>query len=477
MLVAISDLHFVDGTAGEHNLPYSAFESIFLSDIASLAKDKTAREIKILLLGDIIDPIRSTQWFDIAPADRPWGSNGLMDVPIPRGNSLTERQALKILGQVPETELQNSQPPGSLPKNTVLYKNWNTFKLFREFGSRLKSKFGVDLPVEIIYVPGNHDRLCNLYPAIRTALRQILGLTVNSNTVEDDSTGQWWYRYDFTDESYGVYGQHGHQHDIWNYSGGNDYTFKGYLQVPIGEVFTTEFGAKIPYKLALLRDTYPQISAELINNLKDIDNVRPLSRVMEWIYYRIKKEDNDEIRKALNQALDEVVKELLDNEFVRKWRSPATTKDEVLRAICSPWLSWIPKGVVALLGAKILLPFFMSMIGDVKSPEKDVYTRAAYHEKRWKENSAIRFILYGHTHVPVQLPLDRERGREILYLNTGTWRNRIYKTVELDKSPDFVELKQMTYSIFYGKDEDTTEKIQNTVSFDVWTGAKKKFYA
>jgi hypothetical protein len=39
MLVVISNIHFVDGTAGEHNLDYSAFQSVFLSDKATLTKD------------------------------------------------------------------------------------------------------------------------------------------------------------------------------------------------------------------------------------------------------------------------------------------------------------------------------------------------------------------------------------------------------------------------------------------------------
>jgi len=73
--------------------------------------------------------------------------------------------------------------------------------------------------------------------------------------------------------------------------------------------------------------------------------------------------------------------------------------------------------------------------------------------------------------------LDNEKGREVIYLNPGTWRNRIYKTVELDKAPDFIELKQMTYSMFYRKDEDMDGKVPNAVSFDVWTGSKKKHYA
>jgi hypothetical protein len=29
MLVVISDLHFVDGTAGKHNVPFEAFTDVF----------------------------------------------------------------------------------------------------------------------------------------------------------------------------------------------------------------------------------------------------------------------------------------------------------------------------------------------------------------------------------------------------------------------------------------------------------------
>jgi hypothetical protein len=46
----------------------------------------------------------------------------------------------------------------------------------------------------------------------------------------------------------------------------------------------------------------------------------------------------------------------------------------------------------------------------------------------------------------------------------------------LDKAADFVDLKQMTYSIFYRRDEDSNRKKPNTLSFDVWMGTKKKFY-
>lgn len=474
MLVVISDLHFSDGTAGEHNLHESAFKDVFLSDIASLAKDKECKEIKILLLGDIIDLIRSEQWFDVDLSDRPWGSNGLSDIPIPRSASITDRQSMKILGHVSDAELTNPKQPPSLEKDTVLYKNWETFKFFREFKLELQNK-SMDIPVQIIYVPGNHDRLCNLYPSLRKELQKMLGITIDMNTIEGDPQSDWRFRYDFTDEDYGVYARHGHQYDPWNYASTN-LRFEDHLKVPIGDVITTEFAAKIPWMASRSRDKHPEIKDDLIKNLKDIDNVRPLSSVLEWIYYRIKKEDSGPIRKVIEHVLDEVVKGLLDIELVQKWRCPKTHWDEALRALSSPWLRWLSKDLVDKLSTEDLLPLFMGMDEGAQVPEKDIYTQAAFNQERiWRENENIQFILYGHTHVPLQRPLDGE-GNEVFYLNTGTWRNRMYKTVGLDRSPDFVELKQMTYTIFYRKDEDLKGKKADTLSFDVWTGAKKKAY-
>ena len=474
MLVIISDLHFSDGTAGEHNLPARAFTEVFLSKIASLANDNECKEIKLLLLGDIIDLIRSEQWFKIDPSERPWGSNGLSDIPIPRSGSITERQCMKILGHVSEAELTNPEQPLSLEKDTVLYKNWETFKFFREFRLELQKK-ELGIPVQIIYVPGNHDRLCNLYPSVRKELKKLLGITTDTNTIEGDPESDWRFRYDFADEDYGVYARHGHQYDPWNYAG-THLGFEDHLEVPIGDVITTEFAAKIPWAAAALKSKHPEITDSLIKNLKDIDNVRPMSSVLEWIYYRIKKEDSREIRKAIEHVLDKVVKELIDIELIRKWRSPKTHWDEAVRALSSPWMSWLSKGLVELLKTEDLLPLFIGLDEGAQIPEKDVYTQAAYSQERiWRENKNIQFILYGHTHVPLQRPLDRNE-REVIYLNTGTWRTRIYKTVGLDRSPDFVELKQMTYTIFYRRDEDLKGKKADTLSFDVWTGAKKKDY-
>jgi UDP-2,3-diacylglucosamine pyrophosphatase LpxH len=441
-----------------------------------LAKRKGVKEIKILLLGDIVDLIKSTKWLDSPVSNRPWGAKGLADIPKPRRNSPTEKQCLKILGQVSAASLERAKPPTSLERNTILYQNWKTFKLLREIKRYFTDVSNRDLQVEVIYVPGNHDRLCNLYPSLRKELSRLLGLTLNADTVDGDPAGEWWFKDYFISEDYGVYARHGHQYDVWNFGGGNDFSREGHLQAPIGDVITTEFAVKIPWLLESMRKKYPKLKKQLVEKTKDIDNVRPLGSVIEWLYYRIRKEDQVHIRKALDEAFDKAIKELLRFDLVRQWRSPYTHYDEILRAASSRWLSWMPQGLVDLLDAEDLLGFFLKATGGTDDPEKDLYLQSAYNESIWKSNRDIQFIAYGHTHRPLQRPLEGDEGREVFYINTGTWRNRIHKTVGLDRAPNFVDLKQMTYTVFYRRDEDTGDKEPNSLSFDIWTGIKKKYY-
>ena len=81
MLVIMSDLHLTDGTSGT-TIDADAF-NIFrerLKDLAWAASDRSVsdkevyepvKEIHLLLLGDILDVIRSTQW--LQNKVRPWG--------------------------------------------------------------------------------------------------------------------------------------------------------------------------------------------------------------------------------------------------------------------------------------------------------------------------------------------------------------------------------------------------------------------
>ena len=477
MLVAISDIHFVDGTAGEHNLPYGAFQSVFLSNVASLIKAKKAKNLKILLLGDIIDLIRSTKWLETREADRPWGSKGILDIPVPQKNSKTEKICLEILGQASDRELEDDNPPEHLPENTILHKNWKTFKLFRNFKEHLDG-LGVKLKtVEVIYIPGNHDRMCNLYPSLRELLRKYFGLTLNDCTVDGDPNGVWQFKNEYTCEEHGLIARHGHQYDIWNFADIRNLTDEGYFQVPIGDVLTTEFAVKIPWLLnsPQIHQKY-KVPPNVIETAQDIDNVRPISAIMEWLYYKLKNDYQGGVKKAFDEVFKKIVADILKNKLVQQWRCPQTYLDEALRAASSPWLHWLSGAILDMLKSEDLLPILMAATDKPTRPADDVYLKAAFEERLWKNNPKYQYVFMGHTHNPMYYALDGNNDREVLYINTGTWRNRINKTVCYDNIPDFVKVKEMTFCIICGAEEDTDNKVDGTLSFDMWTGMKKKKY-
>jgi UDP-2,3-diacylglucosamine pyrophosphatase LpxH len=481
MLVVISDLHFVDSTSGNHNLPSKAFEQVFLSSIVGLAQKNKATELKLLLLGDIPDLIRSAQWFEEEMADRLWGENGLDDIPNPQPNSLTEKRCLDILGRFPDSKQRED-----VPKNTILYQNWDTFHFFRNFHKHLKKKAkeeydieDYDIPVEIIYIVGNHDRPINLYPSLRDELQKQLGLAVKPGTIDGDVDGEWWYKYEFRDDAYGVFARHGHQFDVYNYNGTDAYTRLDHLQVPIGDVIATEIAVNLVVTLESLRDEYPEITDGLVEAMQDVDNVRPLGRLMEWFYSKMEEQDDKRIREAMDKTIDIVIENFFDIDFVKNWNNPNTHVDELIRAASGRPFQAVLDFIVEHTDASKLIQLLLPTAEwYLKEGGIDDYMEGAYYEDVWREeDSPIRYILYGHTHNPLLKPLDSVDGRDVIYLNTGTWRERLHRTISLDTTANFVSLKQLTYMVFYNEDEDKKNKELGTIGFDSWTGNQQKQYA
>ena len=481
MLVVISDLHFVDGTSGNHNLPSKAFEQVFISNIVGLAQKNKATELKLLLLGDIPDLIRSAQWFEDDLDDRLWGENGLADIPNPRPNSQTEQRCLDILGRFPASGQKKDVSP-----NTILYQNWETFHFFRNFHKHLqktaKEEYQIadySIPVEIIYVVGNHDRPINLYPSLRDELQKQLGLTVSSETVDGDVDSEWWYKLDYTNEAYGVFARHGHQFDVYNYNGTTAYTREDHLQVPIGDVIATEIAVNLAVTLASMQDEYPEVTDDLVEAMQDADNVRPIGRLMEWFYSKIEEQDNKRIRKALDETIDQVAKNFFEIPFVKEWKNPNTHVDELIRAAANTPFRQIIDFMVDHTDASRLIQLLLPVAEkSMHSGNLDDHTVGAYHEEIWRDpDSSIRYVLYGHTHEPLLRPLDSIDGRDVIYLNTGTWRERLRRTIPLDKTANFIGIKQLTYLVFYNEFEDKKNKEQGTIGFDSWTGNQQKQYA
>jgi UDP-2,3-diacylglucosamine pyrophosphatase LpxH len=469
MLIVISDLHFLDETSGRHNPPHSAFEHVFFPHVAALARSKKAHEIKLVLLGDTFDFLRTEHWFAEDLADRPWGENGLDDVPVPRPDSATEARCLRILGALPA-----AGGKGGVPADTILHQNWESIAFIREFGARMREELGRDIPVEVIFLPGNHDRICNLYPSLRDATCTMLGTSIEDGAIQREPDGSWWFRNDYIDEAHGVYARHGHQYDIWNFGGGEDLSRLGHLRTPVGDPLGVEFAAKLPYRLRQLQSEGANVGDGLIEEMKELGLVRPFTHAMQWLYYRFKNTGRGEVRKVLDVAFQEVFAELLNVDFLRRWRAPNTNLDMAVRMISSRWFRWLPKTLVRRLDAENLLPFFAGVGPNPRDPDLDAHLHAACREEALVEHPKLRYVLYGHTHFPMLRPLDGSRGRDIVYVNTGSWRQNIFRTMGTNRNHSFMKFGQITYTIFYRGDEDLGEKRPGSVSFESWVGQRQR---
>jgi len=101
---------------------------------------------------------------------------------------------------------------------------------------------------------------------------------------------------------------------------------------------------------------------------------------------------------------------------------------------------------------------------------EDDNLKAAADEYAQLDNR-IRYIVYGHTHeakqVAIRVREDPKEPKEQVYLNTGTWQTRYYKTNE---GLGFIGWKNLSYVSFFKKEERGTD----VPIFETWTGTLKK---
>jgi UDP-2,3-diacylglucosamine pyrophosphatase LpxH len=431
MLVIISDLHFVDGSAGEHNLSHRAFEYFFEDVAAIVAKpSNNIEEIKIVLLGDTFDLLRTEGWFDYPVEERPWGDK----------DAAIEVHALTLLDAITDH-----------PENR------QTFKVIRQGVADLKGKCRLDSGARLFYVPGNHDRLCNRTPRLRQKVCDCLGIPAAWHDPAD------LFPHTYEDLAYGVFARHGHEYDKFNYEGGTAYSPADYQRVPIGDPITTELVARLPYTLARRLGNAPD-KPTIIRNFQEIENVRPLSAVIEWLLYQVRQDRR--LKEIIEDSVQEVVDHFDSLDFVKNWY-----------ARHDQWTDWRDEADKIQAFLFLLRHFKLyrtEKLWDLSMQAKDYFVKDDLLEAAPQEylhlDSRVRYVVYGHTHDPLESPVrslpDSPAPLEQVYLNTGTWRGRYYKATQDDS---FIAWKNMTYVIFYQEGERGTP----FPVFETWTGALK----
>jgi len=468
VLVIISDVHLTDGTAGltinhqseranseraARTLNDGAFR-VFrerLSDMAydaSWRKDGKYRPIEqmdLLLLGDILDVIRSSAWLasDVRPWDDPRSEEFVNKV-----GSITEAilqnnfKSLKILASLAHGRAITI-PPAT--------RSGTPAKVSRQ----PKDPERLPVKVNIHYLIGNHDWFYGVtgprYELIRKKLVSAMGLShaPEQPLPYDPYDSEALMR---TFEAHRVFARHGDSFDSFNFEGDRQSS-------SLGDAIVVELLNRFPVEVK--KRLGDELSDECLEGLNEIDNVRPLQIVPLWVAGLLQRTCLKKgLASEVKKIWDSCAQQFLDLKFVRDHDNSLNPFQNVDKLQAMLLFS---KGLSPQTSGRIL-----RLVNRMWPGRTESYSKFAMGERAFR-NGRARHIVYGHTHHHELIPLDvRERSNNTVtqtYMNSGTWR-QVHELAQFSPSDnEFVGYKVMTYLGFYKDDE------RRGRSCESWSGA------
>ncbi|MFT3908517.1 MAG: hypothetical protein QM737_03775 [Ferruginibacter sp.] len=471
MLVIISDLHLTDGTSGQ-TINEKAFR-IFRSRVSDMAYDASWRkpaikeaidpndpslyrpidEINILLLGDIIDMIRSQEWSDEKEINMPWTKD--------RGDAFYDRLD-SIADKILEQNKKSFQVLKGLTQGHIRIPKWMEWPKAEDLKDKIiaskASEEKVEPKVNIYYMVGNHDWFLSIdnerMNNIRNRIIDDLGLCNEKNkpfpfyAYENDALSK-------TLDDHSVYAIHGDVFDETNYQNENRDGSS------IGDVVVIKLLNEIPVQINKNMVNYCQQKPtdkatidSFIKELNELDNLRPYSLAAQWISHLITKYELDEdlVNDCIRESLQKIVTDFKNNPIIHEQSGTVFVM-----------------GILShLLRGKFNIRDLADVIERITANKNDFETYRIYAEQLSKERLGEdkSFFVMGHTHFPEIVPMSTfskdDHTQRRIYLNTGTWRNLQKKGV-YDNS--FISYKTMTLAGFFKGDE------RGGHSFELWTGS------
>ena len=451
MLVIISDLHLTDGTSGE-TIRAGAFKA-FRERLRDLAYDASWRadgkyepitELHLVLLGDILDVIRSTKW--LSDAVRPWNnpqSPAFISKIRTINNAILEQNAdsLAVLKSLDDGKTTTVPPATSDGKPATVS---------REPGAKERQP----VKVHIHYLVGNHDWFYHLpgtaYNKVRESVVGKMGLANRADTPfpHDPSESAILQR---IYEEHRVFARHGDMYDPFNYEHDRNAS-------SLGDAIVVELLNRFPEEVR--KQMGKVLPEECTNGLKEIDNVRPLLVVPVWIDGLLRRTCPDpSMAKTVKQIWDKLADDFLHLDFVRKRDAVFNLFDAVDKL---EWALKFSRGVSLNNLSRLL-----SWIKEKAVTSESSYYAHALTEPAFKNRKA-KFIVYGHTHHHEVVPLDSAAMEEGLvnqmYVNSGTWR-RVHELARMNPNEEeFMGYHVMTYLAFFKDDERGGRR------FESWSG-------
>jgi UDP-2,3-diacylglucosamine pyrophosphatase LpxH len=451
MLVIISDLHLTDGSSGE-TIRQNAFggfkdslsELIYDASWRSDGKYRPIEEIDVVLLGDILDVIRSTKW--LASGVRPWSDT-------------QSQECVDKIAEITSAVLEHNKVSLSILKGLASGSSLSLPPATSDgkpaFTARDKPGALDRIPIKarLHYLVGNHDWFYHLpgapYDRIRSQVVDALQLQ-NGSAVPFPHDPALESR-DLMDiyRAHRVFARHGDIFDKLNFEEQRNAS-------SIGDAIVIELVNRFPHTVA--EELGPDLPDACAKGLLEIDNVRPLVLIPVWV--------NGLIRRTCSKAVAEKIKAIWDRQADEFIHLPFITQ--------RLWTSRLFGSVVKL---EWTLKFSHGVsFGSLSEISDWVAAKSATHEGPFYPNAFSEpaftrgeadFIVYGHTHHHEIVPLDVSDGgtRARIYINSGTWR-AVHELARLHAGQqEFAAYHVMTYLAFFKDDERGGRK------FETWSGA------
>jgi UDP-2,3-diacylglucosamine pyrophosphatase LpxH len=444
MLAIISDLHFTDGTTSNwgtdprasggrrdlFNVSPKAFK-LFFTDLAEIvARGNGIRKVKVVYAGDIFDLLRTVAWFDAPPSAVPWS--------VPLDPTKLEIACGEILDRI----VANNEKSLAWLSGAEAQNDTGALVPFAEF----EAIWPKGVALERVYLPGNHDRLVNLFPSLRARVwKRLLG--------RDGEAGEFANQYR-DGEGHAAFVMHGHESDPFNCE------FRGdgrpdYAAIPIGDPMTTCLFTRLGHEAE--RCGMPP---EVVRRLRDIDNVRPTLASIRFVQETISRA---RVEKEMGPLIDRVVSEFQGLEFYKRWHK-AHDRWNV-------GLDEADKLALALRAIKLLgTRFPAGMIEKLSGLASDDSCQALALKCLGNPVAVVeQYCVLGHTHEPAHTPLTvDDSGVQKHYLNSGTFRATLTKAFSGD---DFVEFQRMSYVLVYGPEE--FQAGEQRPMYEMWSGLRR----
>lgn len=454
MLVLISDLHLTDGSTALNVSP-EAF-TLLNRQISLMAKEHTATEVHIVLLGDIFDLVRTDYWHrnfhDDKINQRPW--RGALD---PKTGMNKDADLQKQYGDVLECVLKTKAAQKLMGMLNGLASMTTNQQL------RVQK-------VKVTYVRGNHDRVFINFPALQKLVQEQY-----INKVDLAFASQ------VVAPPYGVLARHGHEwidnkhgwqfHDkVLNRKNKLKDRFHedAYKVMAIGEVVTAELAGGFIHRIK------GKLPASLFTLLLDFNNLRPTTMLFEWLDWFAKTSQlKASHRQVLYDALKDSLDSILASEFAKKWDD--LQRDFVVSGDLVDRLELVRKRGLGenFNEFRKNVDRFRPLFGLFEGKDELFEGAQKEFEMIRKIHSEIQYIVYGDTHRARHDYLSVDvKGPVHTYINTGTYLPLISRTLD---GKGFASAKQMTMTFFFHEDEDTDNK-EGGPSVVYWQGIRRKQY-